>query len=358
MKKDNLIKSIENSFRKQVQEDRKLKNAYLLVHSEKADIHINIAEGSTGNMPANPQQPNYMASVGKLFTAAIIGILFEKEKLSFDDKIIKYLDRELLNNMDVYKGKDYTDEIKIKHLLNQTSGLADNFRTLLDELIKDQNLNLSPRETIAWVKNNAKPHFSPGRGFKYTDTNYHLLGLIIESITGEPFHVALRKYFFEPLDMRHSYMHHYSEPMERSQFPIADFFIRETRLNDIKGYAGLDYSGGGVVATTEDLLKFMKALVTYQIVTKDTLEEMKNNRAKFGLGIDYGYGIWQITTVPLLMPKKFNSWGVAGATGAFMFYHPEMDAYLIGNFNDFSYERKGVRFMLLNVINQLSKYKG
>ena len=71
--------------------------------------------------------------------------------------------------------------------------------------------------------------------------------------------------------MRHSYMYHYSEPTEKPQFPTADFFIKETRLNDIKGYAGLDYSGGGVVATTQDLLKFMKALVTYQIVTKDTM---------------------------------------------------------------------------------------
>lgn len=110
-----------------------------------------------------------------------------------------------------------------------------------------------------------------------------------------------------------------------------------------------------LVATTEDLLKFMTALVNYQIVTKDILDEMKCNHARLGLGIDYGYGIWQITTVPLLMPKKFNSWGVAGATGSFMFYHPEMDAYLIGNFNDFSYERKGTRFMLLSIINLLAK---
>jgi D-alanyl-D-alanine carboxypeptidase len=358
MKTNNLIEAIENSFRKQVRKDSKIKNAYLLVHSEKEGIHLNIAEGSTGNMPANSQQPIYMASVGKLFTSAIIGILVESGKLSFDDKIIRYLDRELLNNMHVYKGKDYTNEIRIKHLLNQTSGLPDNFRTLLNQLIKDQSLNLSPRETIAWVKNYAKAHFPPGRGFKYTDTNYHLLGLIIEGIIGEPFHVALTKYIFEPLNMRHSYMHHFSEPMEKSQFPTADFFIDETRLNDIKGYAGLDYTGGGVVATTEDLLKFMKALVKYQIVTKNTLEEMKNNCARFGLGIDYGYGIWKIKTVPLVMPKKFNSWGVVGATGAFMFYHTEMDAYLIGNFNDFLYERKGIRFMLLNVINQLSKYNG
>lgn len=358
MKKESVKTLIENMFRKEVRKDDKLKNAYLLVHSEKLGIDINIAEGSTGNIPANAQQPNYMASVGKLFTSTLVSIMYEKGKLYFDDSISGYLDNKLLNKLHVYKGKDYTNEIKIKHLLNQTSGLADNFRPLLDKLIEKRDLNLTPQEAISWVKNNSKPHFSPGKGFKYTDTNYHLLGLIIENITGAPFHAALKKYIFEPLNMKHSYMLHYSESMEQSPYPVADFFVGNTRLNDIKGYAGLDYSGGGVVATNEDLLKFMKALSTYQIVAKDTLEKMKSDRAKFGLGIDYGYGIWQITTVPLLMPKKFNAWGVAGATGAFMFYHPGKDAYFIGNFNDFSYERKGVRFMLLKVINQLAKCDG
>ncbi|SFC24573.1 D-alanyl-D-alanine carboxypeptidase [Alkalibacterium subtropicum] len=356
MNKDDLTTSIDRSFRRKVQKDKKLKNAYLLVHSEKAGIHINIAEGATGNVPADPQQPHYMASVGKLFTSTIIGLLVEKGELSFDDAMSKHLQSELIKGLHLYKGKDYTEEIKIRHLLNQTSGLADDFRILLDKLVKDQSLNLSPEKSVMWVKKNAKPHFPPGKGFKYTDTNYHLLGLIIERITGEPFHAALTKYIFEPLDMRHSYMLHYSAPAEISQYPTADFFIKETRLNDREGYGRLDYSGGGVVATNEDLLKFMKALVNYQLVTKDTLEDMKNTTAKFGLGIDYGYGIWKIKTVPLLMPAALNSWGAAGATGAFMFYHPETESYIIGNFNDFSYEKKGVQYMLRSVLRPLSKY--
>lgn len=83
-----------------------------------------------------------------------------------------------------------------------------------------------------------------------------------------------------------------------------------------------------------------------------------NDKAKYGIGIDYGYGydgIMQFKTVPLLMPKIFNVWGHAGATGAYLFYHPMMDTYLIGTFNDFSYERKAVRFMLIKVISQLKK---
>ena len=65
MKKEK-IKTIENMFREQVRKDSKVKNAYLLVHSKKLDFHMNIAEGSTGQMSANSQQPNYMAEVPPL----------------------------------------------------------------------------------------------------------------------------------------------------------------------------------------------------------------------------------------------------------------------------------------------------
>jgi D-alanyl-D-alanine carboxypeptidase len=100
-----------------------------------------------------------------------------------------------------------------------------------------------------------------------------------------------------------------------------------------------------VVAPLEDLLTFMKALVSHQLVSESTLQTMMAERNKFTIGIQYGYGIWHLTPVPLLMPKRYASWGVAGATGAFMFYHPAMDAYFIGSFNDFSYKRKCLQFM-------------
>ena len=357
MNTNDLTKVIENTFRKQVNKDNRIKNAYLLVHSEKAGVHIEVAEGSTGQFPASIHQPNYMASVGKLFTATLIGILVDMGKLSFNDKIGKYLDHDLMKNLHVYKEKDYSSEIEIRHLLNHTSGLKDNFRTLLDELLDGKNVNITPKEAILWVKNNKNPHFPPNAKFKYTDTNYHLLGLIIENITGEPFHVVLKKYIFEPLEMKHSYMNGYSEPIEKLPIPTAEFFYKDMKLNDNKGYAAIDYTGGGVIAPFADLLKFMKALVKHQILKKSTFEDMQNNCVKFGLGIDYGYSIWKIKTVPVVMPKQFNSWGVAGATGAFMFYHPEKDFYIIGNFNDFSYEVKGLRFMLLNVIKHISKHK-
>jgi D-alanyl-D-alanine carboxypeptidase len=354
MDKEKIKQSIEDIFRKQVQKDSKVNNAYLLIDSKKLDIHMNIAEGKTGELPANPQQPNYMASVGKLFTSTIVSILYEKGDLSFDDGIRKYLDAELLNNLHVYKGQDYTNNINIKHLLKQTSGLYDNFWPLLEKIIEDKEFSISPREAIIWGKNNLKPCCPPGKKTKYTDTNYHLLGLIIENITGKPFHEVLTDNIFEPLGMTQSSMLHYSEPLKEYEYPIAHFSINETILNDYKNYAGLDYAGGGVVATNEDLLKFMQALVAEKIISKDTLETMKNDSDKLFFGIDYGYGIWQFKTIPVLMPEKYYCWGCVGATGAYLFYHPGLEMYLIGNFNDVSYKIKGLNFMI-KVIKKLVK---
>ncbi len=353
MKKKNAETTIENVFRAQVSKDERVKNAYLLVYSEKLEVNLKIAEGETVGLPADFQQPNYMASVGKIFTSTLAGLLADKEKLSFDDKIDKYLDEELVSGLHILKGTEYSNEIKIRHLLSQQSGLNDNFWPLLEKLIDNPDYSLTPKDAINWVKTNTEANFRPGEGFKYTDTNYHLLGLIIENITGMPFHAALHEYFFEPLGMKHSYMLHYSDPIEKPAYPVADFYMRETRMNDIQGYAALDFAGGGVVGPLEDFLIFMKALVANELVSKETFQKMKEDSSKFTLGIDYGYGIWQIKTVPLLMPKKFNSWGVAGATGAFMFYHPEHEAFIIGNFNNSAYEKTGLRYMMVNVMNKL-----
>jgi D-alanyl-D-alanine carboxypeptidase len=348
------ISSIEDLFRKQVKKDARIKNAYLLVHSNRTGLHVNISEGPGENGKPDPRQPNYMASVGKLFTSVIVGILHEKGILSFDDRIGNYLDAGLMEGLHIFKGKDFSSDIQIRHLLNQTSGLPDNFYPLFDKLLADHSFNISPRDAVIWAKKNLSPRAAPGQRSYYTDTNYHLLGLIVEKVRGEPFHAALKKLIFDPLGMKHSYMLHCSEPETVSSYPEAGFYIDQTRLNEIKGFAGIDYAGGGVVAPMEDLLLFMKALTAFQLVSKETLERMKSDKARLNPGYDYGYGIWQLRTIPLLIPAKYKSWGVLGATGAFMFYHPELDAYIIGNFNHIAWQRKCVRFMF-KVMDQLRK---
>ena len=145
-----------------------------------------------------------MASVGKLFTSVVVGLLHEKGYLSFEDCIAEYLDSELMDGLHVYKGKDYSSEIQIRHLLNQSSGLPDNFYPLFDKLLADHHFDIRPREAFMWARDNLAPSAPPGRRSYYTDTNYHLLGLIVEKVFGEPFAAVLKRLVFDPTGMKHT----------------------------------------------------------------------------------------------------------------------------------------------------------
>jgi D-alanyl-D-alanine carboxypeptidase len=346
---------IETAFRRQTRKDDRIRNAYLLVYSDRLGIDLRAAEGRTGSFAASTEQPLYLASVGKLFTATIVSMLYEKGELAFGDRIARYLDAELMDGLHVYKGKDYSDEIEIRHLLNQSSGLYDSFWPLLEKMIEDPTLKMTPREAVMWGKGHLEPESEPGQKHHYTDTNYHLLGMIVESITGRPFHKALHGYLFDPLGMTSAHMQGYSEPAAESEYPVASYYVDDTDGRTVPGLPEIDYAGGGVIATLDDYLKFMQALVNHRLVKADTLERMLSDDYRSYPTIRYGYATWKFVTIPLIMPKKYYCWGCAGATGAFLFYHPRTESHIIGTFNHGAYAAKGLRWMLTNVVKQLPK---
>ena len=358
MKNQEKQQAIETAFRAQVQKDSRVRNAYLLVDSAKLGINLNIAEGKTGETPANPAQCHHMASVGKLFTATLISILFEQGKLDFEDPIAKYLDSELMDGLHVYKGRDYSSEITIRQLLMQSSGLNDVFYHLWKKLIDDPAFEISTREAVFWGKKHLKPVARPGQRHFYTDTNYYLLGMIIESICAKPFYKVTHEYLFEPLGMDHAYMHGYTKPKLESALPDSGIFAKGRDFRSIKGIHHIDHAGGSVIAPLAEFLSFIKALNEGRIIRKETLERMINDDIYMGfptLGFDYGYSIWKFKEIPLLVPKSYFCWGCVGVTGAFMFFHPHTEAYIIGTFNDYAYRGKALEFMAKKVVRTLLK---
>lgn len=359
------IEQISDCFQKLVRSDTRIRNAHLLVHSEANGLHINLAGGNNRTSIKNLvhiDQPVYMASVGKLFTAVLVALLCEQGKLSFDDHIVDFLDPVLLHGLHTYRGKDYTRHIQLKHLLNHTSGLQDYFEDkptkgpgMMEQLLNEPDREYLPEEVVMWSKENLKSHFPPGMGFHYSDTGYHLLGLTVEAVTAMPFHAALSRYIFEPLEMRHAFLLGHSRPIEEYPLPIAGVFLEDVNVVNYRSMS-VDYAGGGVTAPLEDMLKFMCALAKGQLLSAETIRRM-DDCAKFSVGIDYGYGVMKIRTVPILMPARYNCWGNASSTGAFTFYHHGLDAYLIGSLNQFRYHRKGIQLML-RIIDILIKNNG
>ncbi|MFP4529589.1 MAG: serine hydrolase domain-containing protein [Candidatus Kapaibacterium sp.] len=349
---------IESAFRKQAQNDKNVRNAYLLVNSDQLGIDLRIAEGKTGDQPANILQPNHLASVGKLFTATLIGMLYEKNLLDYSDSIAKYLDSDLMNGLHVYKGTDYSGRITIRHLLTQTSGLNDVFYELYKKMISNPGFRSTPREAVIWGKENLQPVAPPGKKHFYADPNYYLAGLIVEKVCGKPFHEAMHEMVFEPIGMEHACMYGYSKPATENSQPPAALYIKDVNLFSVEGIHELDYAGGCVMAPLEDFLKFMKSLTGGKLIKKETLQLMIEDDYPMGfpvVGFDYGYSIWKLKSLPLIIPKKYFSWGCVGVTGAFMFFHPATRSYIIGSFNDFSYRGKALQFMMRKVIKELLK---
>lgn len=346
---------IESAFRRQVRGDQRLHGAFLLVQSDRLGINLNIAESGRGS-PVHVDQPNHLASVGKLFTATLIAMLADADELEFSDRIGDYLDADVMNGLHVRRGRDHSSEITIRHLLMQTSGLYDVFDPLLEKMLADPSFTISTRDALEWGKEHLEPVAEPGRKHHYTDTNYHLLGFIVESVTGKSFHEAMHEMVFDPLGMRHAWMHGSSTPAEQPEHPAAGLYIKDVDFMSIEGAAAIDYAGGSVVAPLSEYLLFAKALTSNQLVRPDTLAQMIDDDIRMGFpttGFDYGYSIWKLRPIPVLVPAKLYSWGCVGVTGAFLFHHPGTDSHVIGTFNDFAYRAKALNFMARKVIKEL-----
>ena len=330
-------KKVHQLLNKRVDRDKDLHNAFLLVHSEGLGIHWNFAGGMSGTenkVPTTTEHTFHIASIGKTFTSILIGMLYEKGLIDYNDAIEKYLHADIIENLHVYNGQVYSDKILVRHLLNHTSGIADYFaekpkqdKKILDLILEDPSNFWTPQETIQWAKDNLEAHFPPGKGFYYSDTGYQLLGLIIENITEKKLHEVLHSYVFYPLGLKHSYQLFYSNPQEKNLFPITNIYVG---THDVTTYRSLsvDWAGGGIISTTEDLFLFIKALVTYKLIKEKTFNKMKD-WAKFGRGIYYGYGLmyFKFKEVFFLLSDKLDMWGNSGSLGSYMYYCPKLDIY-------------------------------
>ena len=252
-----------------------------------------------------------IASNTKTMTAAVIVLLAQEGKLSLDDPVSKYI-----------PGVPDGDKITITELLKMRSGLynytnAPEFSASLD---RDHTKVWSPAELLA-IAFAHPPNFPPGTAYEYNNTNYALLGLIIEKVDGKPLAQAMQDRLFGPLNMQHTelpastvntipepYSHGYLYGSSSVAFVGTPPYSPEVQAAARAGallptdYTDLNHSSaaaaGGVISTANDLAVWIKALVggrvlnaEYQRRWFDSLQP--ENPTKPG-GQQYGYGIAQL----------------------------------------------------------------
>lgn len=205
-----------------VEKDKSVKSCVLSVMKGDGSFSWSGAAGiaiQDGQVPMTKDSPIYIASITKLYTATAIMRLYEKGVLSLDDPMSRFLPKELIQGIHVYKGKDYSHEITIKELLSHTSGIADYYtekpkggKSLFELFLEEPERSWTVDETIEKARNDLEPNFQPGTDASYSDTNFQLLGKVIEAVTGKPLHIVYEDLFFRPLGLKHTWLTGRSEP--------------------------------------------------------------------------------------------------------------------------------------------------
>ncbi|MGG5486498.1 serine hydrolase domain-containing protein [Gaetbulibacter sp. PBL-D1] len=338
-------------------EKENIKSGILHVYSESRGINIQIAESKEDSISID--YPFYTASITKMFTGTAIGILKDQNKLNFEDKIAQYLPDSLVNNLHVLDGKNYSKELTIAHLLQHTSGLPDYFTdetkdgspNIINQLLMNPNKLWSAEELIQFSKDKMTPHFVPGTDYHYTDTEYVLLALIIENVSGLSLDKFFKQHIFQPLNMHSSYVNLKSSSIE-NKLPVVKFYASQYELSSLKSLSA-DWGGGGLVSTTHDLIAFFKAFNTYKIVKKDTRLAMQNWVTETK-GMEYGYGIRQVSVGELTNTESdLQLIGHSGSTASFLWYCPQLDTYISGTYNQLEVSKNA----LLLVIDLLKAVK-
>lgn len=301
-------------------------------HIQGAVLRIESGDSSLSlsSQVGNMQEDDYyfIASVTKLYISSILLKLRADGKLQLSDKIKKYLPEDIMEKLHIIDGVNYSNEITIKHLMSNTSGIPDYFSSqAMQELIQGNDRIRTFDEVIAFAKQK-QPRFKPGQKGKaqYCDTNYRLLGRIIEIITGKSIQMVMQEYIFQKLALKHTYV--FSDVLDKRPKPL-NYKSKEVEL---PLHLSTNTSEGGIVSNTQDQVTFLKAFFEGRFFPKEDFLELEEWNILFGPGLFF-YGVG-ISRQPLtLFGIKKGLIGHWGQSGAFAFYHPETDLYFTGTIN-------------------------
>lgn len=227
--------------------------------------------------PATPATIYEIGSNTKQFTAAAIMRLSEQHKLSIDDELSKYLPQIPLHG----------NRVTIRQLLTHTSGFPS--YTDVEAWKAHWAEELTPDSIIGFVAKDTFD-FAPGTRFKYDNSGYILLGMVIEKVSGEPYAKYLEREFFEPLGLTHtSYCpSHPTDPAFASGYSKKDDgVVPHEYLSMTQPYAA-----GSLCSTVGDFVKWQRDLASGTVVSPESFTQMSTaGTLNNGEHTHYGFGL-------------------------------------------------------------------
>lgn len=237
---------------------------------------------STNGEQLKVTQKMPIASSTKPITAAAILKLQDQKLLNVNDKIIKYLNKNS-GTWENDKAPEWAKKITIHNLLTHTSGLAEYFGNLKFDptTMSHQEINKSIINFAANTPLNA----TPGQKYKYTNTNFVILGLIIENISGKTLAEFYKKEFFDPLGMNDTHLASLAEALEmqnqpdNTPYPHRYFVVpnnsnKPTFAPATVNFILVPYADGGIISTPKDLITWQRALHNGKVLSDKSYKLM------------------------------------------------------------------------------------
>ncbi len=316
--------------------ENKFPGAMLYVSSPAIDSWIGAAGLSNVETAAAMRPDNQFraASILKPFVAVVTLQLVEEGRFSLDDVLLAVLPESVTTKF------SESNEITVRMLMSHTSGVPDWLTdAMMGEIVADPQRIWKVDEYLD-VAAAQEPYFPVGQSWQYSNTNYNLLGLVIEQATGNTWREEIRERIFKPLNLENTQL---PEPGDLS---VSDYHARG--YVDLGGrqmdFTHIDSSmagaagGHALITTTSDLAKFLKAVLADELFQKaETLDEMltfvdpPDNAEVIKYAIGYGLGMMKY-----LLPGNVEMLGHSGSTGgfeSFVYHLPAKNITISGMMN-------------------------
>jgi CubicO group peptidase (beta-lactamase class C family) len=267
--------------------------------------------------------------VTKLFTSTIAAQLRDESRLDWDAPMQQYLPDLDLRGLHVIHGVDYTPRITVRQLLTHTSGLPDYFEgrrrdgsSTFSRLV-EQDQAWTLQDVIHWSRNEMKPSFVPGttNHALYSDTNFQLLGGILERVGGATFAELFRARIANRCGLSNSRIFTCDDMIHYDETAPLRIGRRTLRVPLALASTGADGAG---ISTLRDGLAFLDAFFSGRLFSRVILLEMQTCWQRIFFPLKYGAGVmrfdvpWYLGGIPSVPPLV----GHSGASGA-LFYRSE-----------------------------------
>jgi CubicO group peptidase (beta-lactamase class C family) len=222
-----------------------------------------------------------IGSLTKQFTAFCIVQLAEKKQLSLQDKLIQYF-------------PDFNTKtgnlISIQQLLTHSSGITDHYAFTDTSIVK----HAADKDVLNAVKNTDSTYFTPGTQYRYSNTAYCLLALIIEKVSGISYNDYIKKNIFNPLSMQHSTVLQTGTPIYKSAYGY-DYDSSKHVFSKLDADESIFFStegDGGIYTSVDEYLHWYQSLQHPSATTKNIVQKARSPQFMIDRAskLSYGYG--------------------------------------------------------------------